>query len=280
MIPCYNEVAGIEQVVMDLDTVAGHRLEQIIVVNDGSDDGTVDVLRRLEQSIDRVEVIHSSSNRGYGAALKLGIRHARTEFVLITDADGTYSASDALRLLDEPQDDDMLVGSRTGANVTYPIIRRIPKLFLTAYASWMAGTKIPDLNSGLRLFRRSVFEELRPVLPNGFSFTTTITLGHFMKDYTVRYLPIDYRSRVGSSKIRPIRDTTNFFLLILRTATFFAPIRVFAPIALISALFFLGSLAVDLLIYSNVADTTVASLFFTLNVGMFALIADLIHRSR
>ena len=134
---------------------------------------------------------------------------------------------------------DMVVGARVGADVVYPLIRKIPKAFLRIYASWLSGREIPDLNSGLRVMRRSVVQRFLRVLPDTFSFTTTITIALHTNGYEVRYIPIGYAARVGKSKIRPIRDTLNFINLIVRTGTYFAPMRVFFPV---SVLLFLGSI--------------------------------------
>ena len=233
IIPCYNEREGIadtvDSLVSQLHDSDGY---EVIVVDDGSDDGSDEVLREVLQQHPRVRVETHSCNRGYGAALKTGIRRSSAELIVITDADGTYPNERIPELVEIAKSVDMVVGARTGENVTYSKIRKIPKFFLAGYASWLAGQRIPDLNSGLRVMRRSVLERFLNILPSGFSFTTTITLAMLTNYYAVRYIPIGYSSRVGKSKIRPIRDTLNFVQLILRTGMYFAPLRVFFPIGL------------------------------------------------
>jgi glycosyltransferase involved in cell wall biosynthesis len=219
-------------------------------------------------------------NRGYGAALKTGIRRATSELIVITDADGTYPNERIPELVGiaAGENADMVVGSRTADDVTYPLIRKIPKWFLRRWASWIAGQNIPDMNSGLRVFRKSVVERFLNILPDGFSFTTTITLAMLTNFYDVRYVPISYAARVGQSKIRPIRDTLHFCQLILRTGMYFAPLRVFLPLAGVLFLGFLASLGYDLFVARNLTDKSVLLLLFSMNTGLFALLADMIDK--
>ena len=172
----------------------------------------------------------------------------------------------------------MVVGARTGDDVTYPLIRKIPKAFLKAYASWIARQPIPDINSGLRVFRRDLAESYLHFLPGGFSFTTTITLAMLTSYRKVLFVPIDYHPRIGKSKIKPIRDTLNFVQLIARTGMYFAPVRVLLPIIGLAALGTLISFGYDLLVEKNLTDKTVMLFMLTLNSGMFALLADMIDK--
>lgn len=279
VLPCYNEENAVRQTVASLRaTLPDPRTYELIVVDDGSTDRTAEVLQALAAEDSGLRVVRHASNRGYGAALKTGIRHSRSDLIVITDADGTYPNERIPELLDAARDVDMVVGARTAADASYPLIRRIPKVFLRAYACWLAGQNIPDLNSGLRIFRRAVAERFLNVLPNGFSFTTTITLAMLTNNYAVRYVPIGYSPRIGKSKIRPIRDTLMFVQLIVRTGTYFAPMRVFFPVAVLLFAAFLISAAYDTLYLSNLTDKTVLLLLFALNTGMFALLADMIDK--
>ena len=143
----------------------------------------------------------------------------------------------------------------------------------------MTGVRIPDLNSGLRVFRKDVAQQFSRILPDGFSFTTTITLAMLERGYRVKYIPINYHSRAGKSKIRPIYDTLNFVQLILRTTMYFAPLKVFLPTAL-----FLGMLGLFIMIYSKVVlgklmDVTVVVTFLAaLQIAMTGLLADLVDK--
>ncbi len=276
VIPVYNEEDAIDATLDQIhECLMGSEVDyEIVVVNDGSSDGS----RQVLQNRDDVVVVDHSWNRGYGAALKSGIRQAKHPWIVITDADGTYPNEIIPRLLEQAQRYDMVVGARTADDVDYPLIRRIPKWFLRRFAQWMARQPIPDINSGLRVFRREVVERFFNILPDGFSFTTTITLAMLTNRYRVLYEPIGYRQRVGRSKIKPIRDTLNFIQLILRTGMYFAPLRVFLPLAAMLFAMFLGSLAYDVIAFSNLTDKTVLLLMFSGNTALFALLADMIDK--
>lgn len=224
VIPAFNEEGAVVREIQALHTAmqeAGRPYE-IIVVDDGSTDKTAE--RAATQNI---KLIRRDRNYGYGAALKAGIAEANYDWILITDADGTYPASAIPTLLEYLPDADMVVGARTGKIVQAPWVRRGPKWILRNYASYLAAQRIPDLNSGMRIMRKSVVERFLDLLPSGFSFTTTITLGMISNGYNVIYQPIDYFKRVGNSKIRPA-DFFRFFLLITRLMLLFRPVRLLA----------------------------------------------------
>ena len=229
LVPAYNEQNGIERVVEWIREALGPSgLEyEVLVVDDGSADRTAELAERIG-----ARVLRHGGNRGYGEALKTGIRHAAYEWIAIIDADGSYPAEQIPELAARLARADMVVGARTRAGAAIPLIRRPAKMFLTWLASYLTDTKIPDLNSGLRLFRRSLALEFVHILPSGFSFTTTITMAALNNGYIVEYVPIDYLKRQGSSKIRPIRDTLNFLMLILRMTLLFRPMRIFLPMCL------------------------------------------------
>lgn len=279
IVPSYNERDSIGQVIESLLTCLKESAPyELIVVDDGSTDGSAEIAGRLAQRYPHVQVITHPYNRGYGAALKTGIRRMSTDLVVITDADSTYPNECIPALLEIAQEADMVVGCRDISRVPYPLGRRVVKYLLTQYAAWIAGQPIPDINSGLRVMRRTVVEKFLNILPDGFSFTTTITLAMMTNQYDVRYVPIRYAARVGRSKIKPIRDTLNFIQLILRTGMYFAPMRLFFPAAVCLGLVCMGSFVYDVFILRDLTDKTLLLLLFTMNTGMFALLADMLDK--
>jgi glycosyltransferase involved in cell wall biosynthesis len=279
IVPCFNERQGVRRTLESLRANLNDAEDyEIIVVDDGSTDGSSDVLREMVSEDPRLRLIQHSSNMGYGAALKSGIRAARTELLAITDADGTYPVERLGHLIQVLEDGDMVVGARIGKGVQYPFLRRIPKFFLNRYCSFIVRRKIPDLNSGLRVFRRSAAESFLHILPDGFSFTTTITIAMLMYGFRVHYVPITYKPRVGRSKIRPIRDSLNFAQLILRTACYFAPLRVFLPVSVFLGIGFVASLLYDVFVLRDLTEKTLLLLLFSVHAGMFSLLADMIHK--
>ncbi|MEM6487725.1 MAG: glycosyltransferase [Pseudomonadota bacterium] len=233
VVPCYNEEDAIEDTVALLDkTLAVCAPFEIVVVNDGSTDETAEKLAGIESKYPALRVVTHKANSGYGAALKTGFVAARSPVVAITDADGTYPIDMLPKLVSLIEECDMVVGARTGADVTYSKIRALPKIFLRAWASWISAYDIPDINSGMRVFKREAVLKYLRVLPDGFSFTTTITICMLTNYHQVHYEPINYRARIGKSKIKPIQDTIRFVQLILRTGMYFAPLRVLSPVIL------------------------------------------------
>lgn len=270
VIPAYDEAAHVADQVRAVQKVMGASgwTFEIIVVDDGSTDGTAE----KAASVGGVRVLRRSRNRGYGAALKLGIDHARHPWILITDADGTYPVDAIPRLLAAAADNDMVVGARTGEMVKIQLLRRPPKAFLNWLASYLAGQKLPDINSGLRLMRADLVRRYEHLLPSGFSFTTTITLAAACNDHLVEYVPINYHARLGSSKMRP-RAAYDFTLLILRTIVFFNPLKVFLPVGALLFLAGIVKFGYDILL-DNLSESAVLALLGALLVWAVGLLAD------
>ena len=276
IIPVYNEEEGIEITLNNLqdNLVDCPYPHEIIVVNDGSSDSSGDILRSRQD----IKLIEHHKNRGYGAALKTGIRNATYSLIVITDGDGSYPNERIPQLVSLMQNADMVVGARIGDKVQYSNLRKIPKWFLVGFAEWVTNTKIPDLNSGLRVFHRDIALKFIKVLPNSFSFTTTITIALLINDYLVHYEPINYFHRQGKSKIKPIRDTLRFVQIILRTGIYFAPLRIFLPIAGIFFLGFLVTLSQDIFIRQDLTERTLILLIAATQMSMFGLIADMLDK--
>lgn len=293
ILPAYNEEHGIGPVIDQLHAVmarehTGRGLPyEIVAVDDGSTDATAEMAERRAGAsppgspLGAVIVLRHHANKGYGASLKTGMRHARYDTLCITDADGTYPNDripDLVARLEESHA-DMVVGARIGENVQIPLLRRPAKWAIGRLANQVAGETIPDLNSGLRVFRRRAAMEFFDILPDGFSFTTTITLGMLTNGYLVEYEPIDYHARVGQSKIRPIRDTLNFVQLILRIALYFAPLKLFLPLSGLLLLLGLAWGIFSVTVLGQLADVSTLVIVMTaVQIAVIGLLAELINR--
>ncbi len=270
VIPAFNEEASVREGIVELQEMfAETDIEaEIIVVDDGSKDNTA-----REAKSAGVRVIQHRGNRGYGASLKTGILAASNDVIAITDADGTYPAEFLPEMLVKLEHADMVVGSRTGADVNIPLTRRPAKWFLRVMANYVSNTRIPDLNSGLRVFRRDVAMQYFAILSDQFSFTTTITLAMLCDKYAVVYTPIDYRKRQGKSKIMPW-DAGSFAVLIMRVAMLFRPLRVFLPIAIICIIYGVTKASIDLTYDPNISASAIFAFVSALMMVLVGMLGD------
>jgi glycosyltransferase involved in cell wall biosynthesis len=277
IIPAHDEEQSIGSVLEGISAaMESEGIEyELIVVNDASKDGT----SREASARTGVRVIDLDINMGYGAAIKQGIKDSRYELIAITDADGTYPPEALPALVRAMDDCDMAVGARTGSNVAIPLVRRPAKWVLAQLANYLASTNIPDLNSGMRVMRKSVLLRFLNILPQGFSFTTTITLAMLSNNFRVRFRPIDYHARTGKSKIRPISDTLGFLMIIVRTIMYFNPLKIFLPISAVLFLIGVAALFYSAFILHRIWDITVIILVSTsIQVAVIGLLADLIDK--
>ena len=279
IIPVYNERRQIGSTFEFFSgLVKEHQNIEVIFVDDGSVDGTKEFFQSNNQQ-ETMKVISCEKNKGYGASLKKGIKKATGEYIAITDADGTYPQKKILELFNKivADDLDMVVGWRKYLkdnsflkNIVRDIIRRI--------AESVSGENIPDLNSGLRVFKRSIAIRFLKSYPNGFSFTSTITLLMLSNNFKVEYVPIEYEKRKGRSKFHPINDTLNLLQLIIRIIFYFNP---FSMMLKMSVIFLMLSMLVLVgsYLFGRVMDITTI-LLFTTSVNMFVigLVADLINK--
>jgi len=229
VIPVYNEQESIASTITRVKHVmAKQGMEyEILAINDGSTDKTDKIL----SGIKGITVVRHDNNKGYGASIKTGMREAKGDYILITDADGTYPIEEIPNLLKHIPRYDMVVGVRDKTGV--PFFRRPAKWFINSLANFLTRTKIPDLNSGMRVFKKSVAMDYWKLYPQGFSFTTTSTMAFLTNGYEVKFVPISYFKRQGKSTIHPIKDTVGFIQLVLRLTLHFNPLRFFMPAFLI-----------------------------------------------
>ena len=226
IIPAYNEAESIGPVVLEVAKGFKGKKFEILVIDDGSNDHTGDTARK-----NGATVIRHSHNKGYGASLKTGIRNAHGNWVLFMDADSQHRSEDALKLLSAVGHNDMVVGQR--AQLVHSPFWRMPgKWALGWMANYLTRQRIPDLNSGLRLIKREIVARYMELCPNGFSFSTTITMILFNRGYEIAYVPFEIKKRKGKSTVS-LATGLDTLLLILRIATLIDPLRIFVPLSLI-----------------------------------------------
>jgi polyisoprenyl-phosphate glycosyltransferase len=278
VLPVYNERghlrAEIDRVRAALD--ASSYTYEIIVIDDGSDDGSeIDL-----PSIEGIRLIRHSRNRGSGAARRTGTTAARGRVVVWTDVDMTYPNDRIPELVDEMAGFDHVVGARRTEEGTLRLFRVPAKWFVRKLACYLTATDIPDLNSGLRAFRRDVAMQYVHQLPNGFSCVTTLTMSFLANGYQVKYVPIDYFPRAGTSKFHWWRDTKRYLLQVVRMSLSYEPLKVFLPVGLTFLVVGLGKLVFDWIDKDfRLAANTLLILLASLQAITVGLLADLVVRS-
>ena len=286
VLPCYNEqdhvLAEIDRICKAMDATTFSY--ELLVIDDKSTDTTLAVLQQALPHHPQMRLMPFRRNGGSGTARRIGTGEAYGRIVVWTDADMTYPNERIPELvqylLDHP-DVDQVVGARTTEQGTYKLLRVPAKWAIRKIAERLASTKIPDLNSGLRAFRRDVALPYLRLLPPGFSCVTTITMSFLSNQHAVDYLPIDYAKRAGQSKFHFTKDAYRYILQVLRMVMYFNPIKVLMPLAL--WLFGLGAVkaVVDVIRYHfHIATSTLLLVMSGLIIGAMALLADLIVRSR
>ena len=278
VLPCFNERDHVELEVKRIRAAleaAGLRYE-LICVDDGSTDGTGEVL----QGIEGIRTIVFPHNQGSGTARRIGTQAARGQVVVWTDADLTYPNERIPELVAQLDDTfDQVVGARRTEAGTYKLFRVPAKWAIRKLAAYLTNTDIPDLNSGLRAFKRQVALPYLRLLPAGFSCVTTITLAFLSNGHAVKYVPIDYARRAGRSKFHPLRDAYNYLLQVLRMVMYFNPLRVLMPVALTLLAATVVKAAVDLVVHDlRVTGSTVLVGLAAFNIMAIALLADLVVR--
>jgi glycosyltransferase involved in cell wall biosynthesis len=226
ILPCRNEAHSLRQLLSDL--IRLYPAAEIIVVDDGSQDNSAEIATQAG-----VKLVQHAYNRGNGAAIKTGARAATGETLVFMDADGQHAVADIARLLDGiAAGHDMVVGARD-ADSQASLARRLGNGLYNFLASWMVGHAIPDLTSGFRAVRAQKFKEFLYLLPNTFSYPTTITMAFFRAGYSVSYVPIHASKRTGKSHIKLLKDGPRFLLIIFKVGTLYSPLKLFGPLSLI-----------------------------------------------
>ncbi|MCW2913620.1 MAG: glycosyl transferase family 2 [Actinomycetia bacterium] len=287
VLPCYNEqdhvIDEVERICKAMD--ASGQTYELLAVDDKSTDQTLERLREAEPRFPQMKVIAFQHNSGSGTVRRIGTQQALGEIVVWTDADMTYPNEripELVSILDEDPSVDQVVGARTSEEGTHKLLRVPAKWLIRKIAERLTASEIPDLNSGLRAFRRSVSLPYLRLLPPGFSCVTTITLAFLSNQHAVRYLPIDYFKRAGTSKFHFTKDAYRYILQVLRMVMYFNPLKVLMPLALWLLVIGLGKgLFYDMFVHPLYFPANTVMLFVTgLIIATLALLADLIVRSR
>jgi glycosyltransferase involved in cell wall biosynthesis len=289
VLPCYNEQ---EHVITELERITAAMASseyadsyELLVIDDKSTDNTLAILQQAISRFPHMRLMPFRRNGGSGTARRIGTAEAKGEFVVWTDADMTYPNDripEFVRYLEHHRDVDQVVGARTSEEGTHKWARVPAKWLIRKIAEFLSGTQIPDLNSGLRAFRRDVSLPYLRLLPPGFSCVTTITMAFLSNQHPVDYLPIQYYKRSGQSKFHPLRDAYRYILQVLRMIMYFNPLKVLMPLALwILLIGVLKGLIWDQIKHPlYFATNTVLLVVSGLMLASLALLADLIVRSR
>ena len=273
VIPAYNEEKAIGE---DIDSIrqamdgAGYDYE-ILVVDDGSVDRTADIARDKG-----ARVVRHLENRGSGASRKTGMKEAKGNVIVMTDADGSYPNHEIPNLLKFIPEYDQVIGARREEKGTYKFFRFFAKLLIRKIAEFLSGKEIPDLNSGLRVFKKDIVQDYFYLIPDGFSCVSSMTLIFLTNGHRVKFVPIDYQKRIGESKFHPIKDTYNYLLTVIRIITYFNPLKMFLSVALF--LFSMGIIksVYDLFFGGTLQESDIILVLSAIIVGAIGMLADLI----
>ncbi|MFC1525512.1 glycosyltransferase family 2 protein [Candidatus Latescibacterota bacterium] len=280
VIPAYNEaasiakvLAGLQEALNGIPDLAG--AYEVLVVDDGSTDDTAGQVRSLGWA----RLVVHPCNMGNGAAVKTGIRQAEGDLLLFMDADGQHHAEQIREFLEGGERYDMVVGAR-GSGSQAGVHRRLANWIYNRLATYVTGRRVQDLTSGYRAIRRDVARRFVGLLPNGFSYPTTITLCLMRGGFSVHYLPITASRRTGKSKIRPVTDGPRFLVVIMKICMLFSPLKIFLPVSLYLFLMGVGYYAYTY--WTTHRFTNMSMLLFTTAVVIFmmGLIAEQIAQMR
>lgn len=263
IIPCFNERSSIEETIDEINFFLGKALHELIVVDDGSFDGTHEILKNRKD----IKLVRNPYNKGYGYSIKKGIMAATGEIIVITDADATYPIEDVLLMIKKLEEGyDLVIGKRENLKSLDPLPKKFSRFLFKKLAEFVAGEKILDVNSGLRVFRKSVILKYLPNTSSGFSFSLSTTLIFILDGLSVYYYPIEYRKRVGKSKVKYLRDTLRSAQILVETITLYNPIKIFILASGVISL--LGVFVLFMAFFSTVISSSLAIVVFIIMQGI------------
>lgn len=263
VIPCFNERSAIEQTIDEINFLLGKALHEIVVVDDGSFDGTYEILKNRND----IKLVRNPYNKGYGYSLKKGITAASGEIIAITDADGTYPIESILLMVKKLEEGyDLVIGKRDNLKTYDPFLKKLSRFFFKKIAEFVSGERILDVNSGLRVFRRDVITKYLVNTSSGFSFSLSTTLIFILEGLSVYYFPIEYRPRIGKSKIKYLRDTLRSAQILVETITLYNPIKIFMLISGLISL--LGFVILLVPVFSDLLNSSFGIMGFMILQGI------------
>ena len=273
LIAAYNEEEAIGKVIDDVKTaMTRHPMPyEILVVDDDSSDRTAEIAAGKA-----VRVVRRHNRGGSGASRRTGILEAKGDIIVMLDADGSYEASDIPKMLEYFPDYDQVNGARTSEQGTLKFLRTPAKWFIRKLACYLTSTDIPDLNTGLKAFKKEIMKKYLWVLPDGFSCVTTMTLAFLTNGYSVKYIPTQYHKRIGKSKFHPVKDTLSYLNTVVRMVMYFKPLRVFMPLAGALLVFACIKSFLSLAWTSTLQESDIIIFMTVIMLGALGLIADLI----
>jgi len=274
IIPAFNEAAAIETDIEAIITAmesSGYSYE-ITVVDDGSTDGTGELAEAMG-----VSVLRLPENKGVGVARTRGVKAARGEVIVMTDADNTYPNEDIPRLLAKIDEGyDMVIGARTKEAGTVRWLRKPVKTIIRRLAEYITSERIEDLNSGFRAMRRDLVMRYLNITPEGHSWVGTMTVAFLSEKRDVAFIPIDYRQRTGRSTFHPIADTYGYMMFIMKTVMYFKPLKVFVPLSVFFITLGVIKGLYDSFVLYDFKESEIVLLLTGVIIGVLGLLADLV----
>lgn len=263
IIPCFNERSAIEQTIDEIKFLLGKALHEIVVVDDGSFDGTYEILKNRKD----IKLVRNPYNKGYGFSIKKGIYAASGEIIAVTDADGTYPIEQLLVMVKKLEDGyDMVIGKRENLKTFDPFLKKLSRFLFKQIAQFVAGEKILDVNSGLRVFRKDVILKYLINTSSGFSFSLSTTLIFILEGLAVYYFPIEYRPRIGRSKVKYLRDILRSAQILVETITLYNPIKIFMLIS--GMISILGFVILGIPIFTDLVNSSFGIMGFMILQGI------------
>ncbi len=276
VIPVFNEFDSVQDTIKQLnDELKKAKVSyEIVVVNDGSDDGTAEIL----STINGIVYLNRKINMGYGYSIKEGIQKASADKIMIIDADGSYPVNMVEELLKHSKENSMVIGERNVNRFSMSFLNRFAKIIIRSIIFILTRHWIKDFNSGMRIFDKSLALRYWNLFPNGFSFTTTITVATLIEDKKIQFIPINYNKRVGKSKLPRVSSFFGFILLVTRITIYFRPLRFYFLFSFVFFIFFILRAIRDVYVTNSFGNAALILFLISIQAFFFGLVADLIVR--